>query len=102
MSIEAEEAISARHEAAHAVVAVRLGLPLVSVDIHLDPMEMPDGTSIVTAGFTALDQTITHQWTVSLPDSHAVERITAIATQIAAGCVAEEGFGKRGSWRRPR
>src|SRR5207247_4585034 len=58
----------ARHEAAHAVVAVRLGLPLESTDVESRPMDhtsvpgLPAGLVVNSGGLTKLTDGVIEGW----------------------------------------
>lgn len=85
----------ARHEAAHAVVSVRSGLPLASTDIRRGrPIEQPDRFApsplkYVSVGYTTLEPGTVEQWRDALPDPSAADLLTRFAAQAAAGVVAE-------------
>lgn len=81
----------ARHEAAHAVVAVRLGLPLDSTTIRRSQGHaLSDGYSL---GYTSLVPGTVHRWERELPSVSAQDKLRALATQCAAGVVAEMTAG---------
>jgi hypothetical protein len=80
--------VNARHEAAHAVVAVQLGLPLTTVDIRVMKRNVGD-QRIMAGGYTGLDEEKFQQWQDTLPDPAAIAALTATATMAAAGCVAD-------------
>jgi len=95
---------SARHEAAHAVVCVRLGLPLAyttirpgaGADATINPdaqRTMPPGVTLVSAGYTTLEPGTVEQWQAALPDPAAQARIQAVAVKTAAGMVTEAERG---------
>ena len=89
----------ARHEAAHAVVSVRFGLPLASTDIKQrvvttsntdTPMpSLREGYVAFSSGFTTLVEGTARAWEEALPDPKAVESMRRFAIQTAAGIVAE-------------
>lgn len=89
----------ARHEAAHAVVSVRLGLPLESTSIRRElitassgrPSSVPlrPGEAFVSAGYTTLVNGTTEQWVRALPDATARESLKNFGAQAGAGIVAE-------------
>lgn len=89
-----ERRSTARHEAAHAVVATRLGLPVASVVIGgggADPYGLPGAST----GHTALDPA---RWPVyhlgqQLTDQDR-RNITNQAVNVAAGVVAETRAGE--------
>ena len=95
---------SARHEAAHAVVCVRLGLPLAyttirpgaGADATINPdaqRTMPPGVTLVSCGYTTLEPGTVEQWQAALPDPEAQARIQAVAVKTAAGMVTEAERG---------
>lgn len=86
----------ARHEAAHAVAAVRVGLPLASTDIRRGrPIEErqrlrdADGAVSVSVGYTTLTVGTMQPWVDALPDAEARDNIECYAIQVAAGIGAE-------------
>src|SRR5687768_16190792 len=89
--------VIARHESAHAVVAVRLGVGLDYTDIrpalrtdyatHNETGERFSRTT-ATGGRTAMEQP--SQWPASLPDAEWIARLTRMAAVAAAGIIAEE------------
>lgn len=87
---------SARHEAAHAVVSVQLGLPLASTDIRrrtVDPNTGERMRDAVSVGFTTLRRGSAEGWRAALPDGAAREKLEALGAQCAAGVVAETEAG---------
>jgi hypothetical protein len=79
--------INARHEAAHSVVAVRLGLPLLQTDIKRRTFPLGDGRLGLSHGFTEVDPAET---------AHRQSDPTylmARATFAAAGAAAEHLSG---------
>jgi hypothetical protein len=82
--------VNTRHEAAHAVVSVRLKLPLASVDIR--SRRVPDGHRVLTTtGLVAMQEGAVAAWAQALPALDARNRIVEYATQAAAGPVADQG-----------
>jgi hypothetical protein len=80
----------ARFAAAQAVVAQRLGLPLLHANVFRDTAQYPlDGTLKLTGGGVQIDEEQYLGWLRALPDPIALERFTAVATMGAAGCVSE-------------
>lgn len=91
-----EKALSAKHEAAHAVVSVRVGLPLASTDIRQRRQVEGNGSTLVnSAGFTTLEPGTTSRWRDALPDQEAITSLTLFGTQAAAGIVADINAGLR-------
>lgn len=82
----------ARHEAAHAVVAARLGLPLVSTDVKKVAVSHQIG-AFISGGYTAYDDVQIQAWLAALPASNPRERLEALATATAAGMVASQNSG---------
>jgi hypothetical protein len=88
----------ARSAAAFAVVGVRLGLPLESVDtipqITLAQINPEEGERKAVAGSCArLVESELDAWVDALPDPAAVARLTDVATMAGALCISE---GKEG------
>jgi hypothetical protein len=89
------------HEAAHAVVSVRLGLPLASTDILKrgrinHPGGVPTGyQALESAGYTTLEPGSADRWVDELPDPAARASLEALAAQAAAGIVAELSRGAK-------
>ena len=92
---------NARHEAAHAVVSVRLGLPLASTDI-VRRTSSPDGrqvrvppgyNAVASLGYTTLVKGTAEAWIDKLPDPIAKDSLERLAAQAAAGMVAEVDAG---------
>ena len=80
----------ARHEAAHAVVSVRLGLPLASTDIAKRTVTSQFGREgFASAGYTAIEPGSAERWTSELPADSARANLEAFAAQAGAGVVAE-------------
>lgn len=81
----------ARHEAAHAVVSVRLGLPLAYTCIGMDPSRPRYGVSVdtVSVGYTSLEEGCGEAWRAALPDETARKALESLAVQTAAGIVAD-------------
>lgn len=75
----------ARHEAAHALVAVRLGLVVISTDTRV--RRVP-GTNLESAGCTELGDG-PREWLANRTDPTARERLAACAIEAAAGCAAD-------------
>jgi len=95
---------SARHEAAHAVAAVRLDLPLAYTSIRhggagdesIGPdaqRTAPPGSKLVSAGHTVLEHGPLAQWVAALPDPQARANLERTSVQTAAGIVAEAKMG---------
>src|SRR5437773_2493561 len=86
---------NARHEAAHAVVAVRLRLPIQTTDIESRPMTdvsghgLPNDLVVTTGGLTRLAEGTIDAWIPALPDAEARKMVEAHAVMLAAGVVAE-------------
>ena len=85
----------AKHEAAHAVVSVRLDLPLASTDIKQRVIttsdKMPslrEGYVAFSSGFTTLVEGPVAAWEEPVPDPDAVAARRSFAGQTAAGIVA--------------
>ena len=95
--------VDAKHEAAHAVASVRLGLPLASTDIKQRVVTTSDTDKIMpslregyvglSSGFTTLVEGTARAWQEALPDPEAVEFMRRFAIQTAAGVVAESRNG---------
>jgi hypothetical protein len=90
---------NARTAAAFAVVAVRRGLPLESVDIlptiipaDLDPVD--EEVQVVAGSCAKLAQGETQAWLDALPDPAAAARLNDVATMAGALCVAEAWEGR--------
>lgn len=85
----------ARHEAAHAVVSVRLGLPLESTDIlrRIEPYPGRQGLEVLSTGYTTLPEGTAEAWAGQLPDPEARRNLESLAVQCAAGVVAEMAGG---------
>ena len=91
-----DEKTNARHEAAHAVVAIRLGLPLDSTSA-LREDESPDVSEIQsrgremvgTVGHTRFPPEAVSQWVRALPNPSAVDMLERMATMAAAGIETE-------------
>lgn len=93
----------ARHEAAHAVVAVRLDLPLLYTSIvpggagddsiSDDTRKTGRGGKLSTAGHTKLERYRLAQWKAALPDSNAYANLEMVSVETAAGVVAENNKG---------
>jgi hypothetical protein len=85
----------ARHEAAHAVVAVRLGLPLAytSIEIGDDHRRPWQPSGVRSAGYTSLAEGTAQAWVDALPAPTARAAIEAFAAQCAAGIVADMDMG---------
>ena len=92
------------HEAAHAVVAVRLGLPLVYTSIRGggagDDAISADaqrtarpGGKLVAAGHSVLERGALAQWEAVLPDPQARANLEKVSVYTAAGIVAEAKMG---------
>ena len=85
----------ALHEAAHAVVAIRLGLPLASTDIESRPITdisghgIPDDVVVTQGGLTTLTEGTIDALLAALPGSTAREGLEAVGVMIAAGVEAE-------------
>lgn len=89
----------ARSAAAFAVVAVRRGLPLESVDtfytiapVNLGPGE--DERPAVAGSCAKLVDGEAEAWVDALPDPAAVAKLTDLATMAAALCVSESREGR--------
>jgi hypothetical protein len=87
---------TALHEAAHAVVSVRLGLPLNYIAIGMDSGHPPRRTADVPAnvrlrsgGTTMLVEGTTAAWRLRLPSADAIDALERFAAQTAAGIVAQ-------------
>jgi hypothetical protein len=90
---------NARSAAAFAVVAVRRGLPLESVDIlptivpaDLDPTD--EDVQLVAGSCAKLAEGETQAWLDALPDPAAVAKLNDVATMAGALCVAEAWEGR--------
>ena len=92
------------HEAAHAVAAVRLGLPLVYTSIRAggagDDAISADaqrtarpGGKLLAAGHTVLERGALAQWEAVLPDPQARANLEKVSVYTAAGIVAETKMG---------
>ncbi len=81
------DAERAWHEAAHAVVAARLGLPLQSVNIRI--VAQPGQSVAVSGGITNIDGKVLKCWYELLPSSEAMKQLDNYGTMVAAGMVAE-------------
>jgi hypothetical protein len=87
----------ARHEAAHAVVAVRLGLPLAFTSVQRRVLSPGDRTNlsrapgdvVVSAGYTTLEEGAQERWRAALPSEEARQQLTAATTMAAAGIAAD-------------
>jgi hypothetical protein len=79
---------TAVHEAAHAVVHVRLGTPLLSVDIKPRKIATQKGM-LMSAGYTQMEPGYSERWRRQLPDPEAHFRLENVAVGIAAGIVAD-------------
>jgi hypothetical protein len=97
-----DDRADARHEAAHAVVSVRLGLPLAyttirpGTDAIISPhaqRTMPSGVKLVSVGYTTLDPGTVERWQAALPDPEARANVQAVAVKTAAGMVTEAESG---------
>lgn len=90
-----EDGEVAMHEAAHAVVSVRLGLPLESTDIieREEAVGAAGKTIGVSQGFTTLREGTVRPWLEALPDEGARRNLEAFGAQGAAGIVAERYLG---------
>ena len=93
---------SARHEAAHAVVGVRLGLPMASTDIKRRS-QSPNGRAMVarrgymvrpSLGYTTIVEGTAERWQDALPDPATQDGLERLAAQCAAGIVAEVMAGR--------
>jgi hypothetical protein len=92
------------HEAAHAVVGVRLGLPLASVDIRARGAEQLDayvheatlpGRPVTSAeGGAVLVPGAVEQWNETITDLDTRDRFVRLAAMAAGGVVAEMEMGK--------
>lgn len=86
---------NARHAAAHAVVGIRLGLPLVSVDVRLR-QSVRAGATLFSAGHATYEQGCVERWEKALLvdalRGEARARLQTYAIQLAAGLYAE-GMG---------
>lgn len=84
---------TARHEAAHAVCSVRLGLPLAYTTLDprsqpwVRPVDMLGG--LLMLGETSLEAGTAAVWEAALPDAAARRNLLSLAVQQAAGIVAE-------------
>jgi hypothetical protein len=93
-AVTPEDWNGAKHEAAHAVVAVRLGLPLGSTDIiERQQVLGAGGDTINSQGYTTLREGTVRPWLEALPDAEARRNLEAFAAQGAAGIVAERDLG---------
>ena len=81
------DAQRAWHEAAHAVVAARLGLPLQSVNIRI--VAQPGKRVAVSGGITNIDGKVIKRWYELLPDPEAMKQLENYGTMVAAGMIAE-------------
>ena len=95
---------AARHEAAHAVVAARLGLPLVSVDVRVRSIPANDPASGSIEAGTSLGLTVLEppcEGYELKPGEQLTpaqkEEIEARAAQAAAGIVAEGSIDEIGA-----
>jgi hypothetical protein len=89
----------AKHEAAHAVVSVRAGLPLASTSIRrgLGPRVAPPKgiREMVSLGYTTLAEGSAEAWVAALPTPDARWKLKLLAAQTAAGIVAEQTSANR-------
>lgn len=86
---------AAKHEAAHAVVSVRLGLPLASMDIMVRRGAIGSSGLISSFGCTTLVPGTAQDWI----DTENHEALRSLAVQGAAGMAADR-YGDR-SWNDP-
>lgn len=96
----------AMHEACHAVVSVRLGLPLAYTSIGQVPTgpqmpqcalgRLPEGAVLESVGYTTLAEGTVEGWRDALPDPTARANFEAFAAQASAGIVFETGQRDRG------
>jgi len=97
-SAKSSSVVTARHEAAHAVVGVRLNLPLAYSSVRSEVIA--EGGSeggrcsytkdkFLSVGYTALVEGSSEAWIKVLPDPEARERLEAMALQTAAGIAAD-------------
>ncbi|MSR23011.1 MAG: hypothetical protein EXR92_05645 [Gemmatimonadetes bacterium] len=98
LSKETPNQIGARHEAAHAVVSVLLGLPLVTTDIRrrtaggdvaVPATRSRNGEVGISIGATVLEEGAASAWRDALPNPAARDCLERLGVQIAAGVVAE-------------
>lgn len=109
-TVEIDREQTAIHEAAHAVVAVRLGLPLAYTDITHRVMtageggpgtmaSLNEGETCVSSGYTTLVEGTSVAWQKALPDPKARESLEHLGAECAAGIVAEmSGGAKEDDW----
>lgn len=104
ISAKAGVVVDARHEAAHAVAAVRLNLPLDYTTIRKQVVAGDQGAggrrsysndTAVSVGYTTLVEGSAQAWADALPDPVARERLEALAIQCAAGPAADAESGIR-------
>lgn len=92
-----ESVMQAHHEAAHAVVSVRLGLPLASTDIRRRAYRLQSGGMVLSGGYTTLVDGTVDSWYDALSDPEkrnwAQDQFHLLAVQCAAGVVAEKSRG---------
>lgn len=89
-------ATRARHEAAHAVLSVRLGLPLDFVDLRTRTVEstegraVPNGVDVKSGGYTTLVPGTAEKWEAEARqgDATARTRLESLAMQTMGGIVA--------------
>ena len=101
LTAEQEWHNAARHEAAHAVAAFRLGLPLVYTAIERrarvpDP-SAEEATANAPVGVTVFAEGAAEAWLAALPDQAARAGIDAYAVQIAAGVWADASASRSAS-----
>jgi hypothetical protein len=80
-------AVSSWHEAAHAVVGVRLGMRLMSIHVRPRKLVSPSGTTMLSSGFTS------YELSTLITQLGRVEAHRACAVFAAAGLVAEREHG---------
>lgn len=84
---------AAGHEAAHALVAIRLGLPLASVDIRRRHKTIGRSGNADSMRNTGLVIGTVQSWVDQLPDYEARANLVANAAVAAAGVVVEINYG---------
>lgn len=97
-------ATRARHEAAHAVLSVRLGLPLDTVDLRTRTVEstegraVPNDVDVKSGGYATLEPGTAEKWEAEARqgDATAGARLEALAVQTMGGIVAAGRYNDLG------